>query len=152
MATGTFSDSTTQDLTAASTWSSSNTGVASVSNAAGSYGLATAVAAGTTTIKVISGGVSATAALTVTAITTGSATLSWNAPTTNTDGTPLTDLAGYKVHMGTSSGNYATVVDIGNVTTYSVSNLAPGTYYFVVTAYDSSSNESSFSNEASKTI
>ncbi len=151
-ATGTFSDSTTQDLTAASTWSSSNTGVATVSNAAGSYGLATAVAAGTATITATSGGVSATAALTVTAITTGSATLSWNAPTTNTDGTPLTDLAGYKVHMGTSSGNYTTVVDIGNVTTYAVSNLAPGTYYFVVTAYDSSSNESNFSNEASKTI
>jgi hypothetical protein len=75
--------------------------------------------------------------------------LSWNAPTTNTDGTPLTDLAGYKVHMGTSSGNYTTVVDIGNVTTYTVSNLAPGTYYFVVTAYDSSNIESGFSNEAS---
>jgi hypothetical protein len=126
--------------------------VATVSNAAGSYGLATAVAAGTTTITATSGGISATAALTVTAITTGSATLSWNAPTTNTDGTPLTDLVGYKVYMGTSSGNYTTVVNIGNVTTYVVNNLAPGTYYFVVTAYDSSNIESSFSNEASKTI
>ena len=151
-ATGTFSDSTTQDLTAASTWISSNTGVATVSNAAGSYGLATAVAAGTATITATSGGVSAAAALTVTAITTGSATLSWDAPTTYTDGTPLTDLAGYKVYMGTSSGNYTTVVDVGNVATYVVSNLAPDTYFFVVTAYDSASNESSFSNEASKTI
>ena len=151
-ASGTYSDGTTQVLTGTVTWNSSNTGVATVSNAAGSNGLATAVAAGTTTITATSGGVSATAGLTVTAITTGSATLSWNAPTTNTDGTPLTDLAGYKVHMGTSSGNYTTVVDIGNVMTYTVSNLAPGTYYFVVTAYDSSSNESSFSNEASKTI
>ena len=44
------------------------------------------------------------------------------------------------------------MVDVGNVTTYTVSNLAPGTYYFVVTAYDSSNDESSFSNEASKTI
>jgi uncharacterized protein YjdB len=126
--------------------------VATISNATGSNGLATAVAAGTTTITATSGGISATATLTVTAITTGSATLSWNAPTTNTDGTPLTDLAGYKLYMGTSSGNYTTVVNIGNVTTYTLSNLAPGTYYFVVTAYDSSSLESSFSNEASKTI
>jgi hypothetical protein len=49
-ATGTFSDTTTQDLTASVTWSSSATSVATISNAAGSNGKATAVAAGTTTI------------------------------------------------------------------------------------------------------
>jgi hypothetical protein len=127
--------------------------VATISNAAGSQGLATAVAAGSTTITAASGSVSGTASLTVTAITTtGSATLAWSAPTTNTDGTPLTDLAGYKVYYGTSSGNYTSSLDIGNVATYTVNNLSPGTYFFSVTAYDTSRIESSFSNEVSKTI
>ncbi len=150
-ATGTYSDDTTQNLTTVVTWSSSYTSVATISNATGSNGLATAVGAGTTTITAVSGGVSASTTLTVTA-TTGSATLSWNAPTTNTDGTTLTDLAGYKVYYGTSSGNYSTVINVGNVTTYAISNLAPGTYYFAVTAYDSTGAESSYSNQGSKTI
>jgi hypothetical protein len=152
-ATGTFSDSTTQNLTAAVTWNSSAAGVASISNAAGSKGLATAVAPGTTTITAVSGGVSGSATLTVTAITvTKSATLAWNAPTTNTDGTSLTDLAGYKIYYGTSSGNYATSVNVGNVTTYTINNLSTGTYYFAVTAYDSSAVESYYSNQVSKTF
>jgi fibronectin type 3 domain-containing protein len=83
----------------------------------------------------------------------GTATLSWNAPTTNADGTPLTDLAGYKVYYGTASRTYSQNIDVGNVTTYAVNNLTDGaTYYFAVTAYDTSSNESAYSNEASKTI
>jgi hypothetical protein len=81
-----------------------------------------------------------------------SATLSWEAPTTNADGTPLTDLGGYKVYYGTSSGNYTVSLDVGNVTTYKIDNLTPGTYYFAVTAYDTSGNESGYSNEVSKTI
>jgi hypothetical protein len=83
--------------------------------------------------------------------TTGTATLSWNAPTTNTDGTPLTDLAGYKVYYGTKSRTYTNSTVIGKVTTYTI-NLASGTYYFTVTAYDSTGLESTFSNEAAKTI
>src|SRR3990170_6672109 len=83
----------------------------------------------------------------------GEAVLTWDPPTTNTDGTPLTDLAGYKIHYGTTSGNYTTVIDVGNVTTYTVTNLTNNvTYYFATTAYDSSGNESGYSNEVSKTI
>ncbi len=142
-----------QDLTATVTWNSSTTGVASISNATGSKGLATAIAQGTTTITAVSGNVYGSATLTVTAITvTGSATLSWAAPTTNTDGTPLTDLAGYKIYYGTSPGNYTTSIDIGNVTTYTITNLSTGTYYFTVTAYDSSGIESSYSNQVNKTF
>src|SRR5262249_30447454 len=48
----------------------------------------------------------------------GTATLSWNAPTTNADGTALADLAGYKISYGFAPGNYSTTVDVGNVTTY----------------------------------
>ncbi len=80
-------------------------------------------------------------------------TLSWTPPTTNADATPLTDLAGYKVYFGTSSGSYSQSADAGNVTSYTWGNLAAGTpYYFTITAYDTSGNESSFSNEVSKTL
>ncbi len=79
-------------------------------------------------------------------------TLSWDPPTTNADGTPLTDLAGYKIYYGTESGNYTNHLDVGNVTTYTLTGLQPGTYYFAVTAYDTSNNESDFSNEVSTTI
>lgn len=82
----------------------------------------------------------------------GRATLTWESPTTASDGTPLTDLAGYKIYYGTSSGNYTEVIDAGNVTTRTVGRLAPGTYYFAVTAYNGSGYESDYSNEVSKTI
>jgi len=83
----------------------------------------------------------------------GTATLAWDAPTTNADGTPLTDLAGYMVYYGNSPGNYSQNMNVDNVTTYTVNNLTDGlTYYFAVTAYDTSGNESGYSNELSKTL
>ena len=82
----------------------------------------------------------------------GTATLSWDAPATSADGTPLTDLAGYKAHYGSEAGKYVTNVDVGNVTTYTVKDLKAGTYYFAVTAYDADGNESTFSNEATKKV
>jgi hypothetical protein len=83
----------------------------------------------------------------------GTATLSWDAPVTNADGTPLTDLAGYNVYYGPSPAVYGQVENVGNVMTYTINNLQDGlTYYFAVTAYDMSGNESGYSNEVSKTI
>ena len=92
--------------------------------------------------------------ISVQAVATGSATLSWTPPTQNTDGTPLTDLAGFKVRWGTSQGTYPNAATINNpgITTYLVENLPPSTYYFVATAFDTAGNESTFSNAASKTI
>ena len=82
----------------------------------------------------------------------GQATLSWTAPSTNTDGTSLTDLAGYKVYYGTAPGSYSQVITLGNTTSYTVTNLTGGVpYYFAATAYDTAWNESPFSNEVSKT-
>jgi hypothetical protein len=83
--------------------------------------------------------------------TDGVLNLSWVAPTTNADGTELTDLAGYKVYYGTSTGNYGTTpTDAGNVTTYTLTGLTKGTtYYIAVTAYDTSDNESDKSTEGS---
>jgi hypothetical protein len=57
-ATGTYTDNSTQDLTTAVTWSSSATGVATISNAAGSQGLASSAAAGVTTITATDPGTS----------------------------------------------------------------------------------------------
>ena len=83
----------------------------------------------------------------------GQASLSWEAPSTNEDGTSLTDLNGYKIYYGTAPGNYTQNVDVGNVTTYTFTNLTDGqTYYFVATAYNSAGVESSYSNEVTKII
>ena len=63
VATGTFSDNTTQDLTTSVTWSSSDGAVAVINNAAGSNGLATTAAIGSTTITATSGNISGTTVL-----------------------------------------------------------------------------------------
>jgi trimeric autotransporter adhesin len=68
-ATATFSDKSTQDVTAGVTWSSSSTAVASISNVSGSQGVATAASAGTTTIKAVFARKTAMTTLTVTAPT-----------------------------------------------------------------------------------
>ena len=79
--------------------------------------------------------------------------LSWTAPTTNTNGTPITDLAGYKLHIGNASRSYQQKIDVGKLTNYSVANLTDGsTYYFALTAYNSAGQESAYSTEASKTF
>jgi hypothetical protein len=78
----------------------------------------------------------------------GDVTLAWNAVSAS-------NLAGYRVYYGTSTGSYGTPLSAGTKTTYTVSSSylqAGKTYYFAVTAYDSSGNESSYSNEVSKTI
>jgi len=82
--------------------------------------------------------------------------LSWAAPTKNADGTALTDLAGYKLYYGQYSrqvnGVYEYSMDVGNLNSYTITSLTDGTlYYFAVTAYDTSKNESAYSNEASGT-
>ncbi len=84
----------------------------------------------------------------------GSASLSWTAPTVNTNGTPITDLAGYHIYYGTTEGSLDTFIDVPGaaLTEYEISNLASGTYFFTVTAYNSLGLESAASNQASKTI
>lgn len=67
-ATGTFADTSTQNLTNSVTWSSSSTAVATISNTAGSNGLATAVSNGSTTIQAQLGTVTGSTTLTVNAV------------------------------------------------------------------------------------
>ncbi len=76
-------------------------------------------------------------------------------PTENTDGTPLTNLSGYDIHYGTSSGNYTQTINVSNpgIATYVVDNLTPGTtYYFTVAAVNAAGTESPLSTEVSATV
>jgi hypothetical protein len=92
--------------------------------------------------------------ITVTQSASGTATLNWVAPTQNTDGSALTNLAGYHIYYGTSAGNLNQSVQIANpgLTTYVLSNLASGTWYFSVNDYTTAGVESAISNVVSKTL
>jgi hypothetical protein len=84
---------------------------------------------------------------------TGSITLVWDTPLTNEDGSPLTDLAGYRIHYGTSSTNLTNSINVGNETEATVSNLQSGvTYYIALTSYNTSGNESDYSSLLEVTI
>jgi hypothetical protein len=92
--------------------------------------------------------------ITVNAISNGSVTLNWTAPTENEDGTALVDLAGFHIYWGTTPGNYPNSLTINNasISTYVVDNLAPGTYEFVATSFNTSGVESIFSNSTTKVV
>jgi len=88
-------------------------------------------------------------------IATGTATVSWMPPTANTNGSTLTNLAGYKVHYGTSASNLNQTIQVANPgsTNYVLTNLTSGArWYFGVTSYTSKGVESSVSNIVSKAI
>lgn len=88
------------------------------------------------------------------ASTSNGAVLSWTAPTSNTDGSTLTNLAGYRISYGTNANALSQTIQVSNpsVTNYTIDNLAPGTYYFAVRAYTSTGTESANSNVQSKTV
>ena len=81
----------------------------------------------------------------------GIATLSWDAPTLNEDGSALIDLAGYKIYRGSLAdpSSHALVAELNSgFAAYVVENLGAGTHYFSITAVNSLSVESDFSNVA----
>ena len=84
----------------------------------------------------------------------GTATINWTPPQANTDGSALSNLAGYRIHYGTSSSALTQTVDIAQagLTSYTLTNLTTGIWYFGVSAYSSAGTESALSNVASKTI
>ena len=86
-----------------------------------------------------------------TPVTGTSVTLGWVAPTENSNGLPITDLAGYKIHYGTASENYTKVVAVSNpsISRYVMDSLESGTYFFAITAYNSKGIESTLSGEIS---
>jgi hypothetical protein len=60
--------------------------------------------------------------------------------------------AGFKVYYGRTPGVYDAAIDVGMAAGYDFTGLAPGTYYFSVTAYDATGSESPYSNEVSKNL
>jgi len=82
---------------------------------------------------------------------TGTATLTWAAPGTKADGTTTADVAGYVIRYGLQSGAY-TVSKAATSSPATVVGLAPGAWFFVVSAIDSAGNESESSYELSKTV
>jgi hypothetical protein len=84
----------------------------------------------------------------------GVALLSWLPPTENTDGSALTDLAGYRIYYGISPDNYSNTITLNNpgISSYLVENLVVSDWYFVISSFNSSGIESTYSTEVSKTI
>jgi ABC-type oligopeptide transport system substrate-binding subunit len=85
---------------------------------------------------------------------TGAATLSWQAPTTNTDGAALTDLSGYRIYYGMNPDDLTQTVQLTGVglQTYVIDDLGTGTWYFAIQAVTSTGVESALSAIVSKTI
>ena len=138
------------------TWSSTNTSTCTASGAwsgsraaAGSELVGPMDAASTFTLSCSGAGGNIVQMLTVSVMAPVS--LSWAAPTENVDGTPLTDLAGYRIYYGGQSRTYTEMVEIMEPasTAYTL-NLASGDYYVAMTALDQEGNESAYSNEVLK--
>ena len=86
--------------------------------------------------------------------TSNTAVVSWMPPTERTDGSVLTDLAGYRVYYGQSLNAMSNIIDVQNPgqTSQFIDNLETGTWYFAVTAFTADGLESGMSELAAKTI
>ena len=82
--------------------------------------------------------------------------LSWSPPVTRTDGSylPVGDLAGFRVYMGTSSGNLTPYIDLdsGDINEFTIKNLSSGSYYFAISAFDTDGQESGLSQVILKQV
>jgi hypothetical protein len=135
-AAGTQTAATTSGTTSSSSTASSSGSTTTTTSGSGSTVASTDK--GTTPVKT----------------TTGVATLDWMPPTENSDGSTLTDLAGYTVYYGTSPSSLTQSVKVTNpgLTAYTVTNLSSGTWYFAVTSYSSTGVESTRTGTVSTTI
>ncbi len=117
-------------------------------------GIVITVADGTATASLPAFSITVSGTTTTPPSATASASLSWVAPTKNSDGTPLTNLAGYNIYYGTDSAALTQTIQVANPAAlgHVVSGLATGTtWYFAVTSYTSAGEESSRSAISSKT-
>ena len=86
----------------------------------------------------------------------GAVTLAWDAPLDRADGSPLQpgEIEGYRIYYGTAEGNYPHRIDVndGTVVQITLTDLAPGTYYFVMTTLDTSGHESKYTSVVIRTV
>lgn len=147
-------DSLTFSISNKPAWATFDTGTGRLSGTpgpadVGTYtGIVISVSDGTTNVAL------AAFAITVIQVANGTATISWIPPTQNTDGSPLTDLAGYRIYYGTNATDLVEIVELSNpgLTSYVIQNLSSATWYFCMRAFRSNGTESEASNIASKTI
>jgi hypothetical protein len=144
------------------TWSSTN---ATSCTASGGWlgsratsGSSTTGALNTTTTYALActgagGTANKTATVTVGAVVNGStAIVSWEAPTTNTDGTPVTPLSGYTIYYGTSPSALShSIPASATATSYEITGLTPGPWYFAIAANAKVGTKSATSNIGSET-
>jgi hypothetical protein len=93
-------------------------------------------------------------AFAITVLQDGSVSISWEPPATNTDGTPTDALKGYKVFYGIASRQYTSSVPVMNpdITSATIEQLAPATWFFAVKAVNIDGVESDYSTEVSKNV
>jgi phospholipase C len=152
-ATGTFSNGHTSNVTQSVTWNSSTRTVATVSNATGTRGLASALVVGTTTIHAVADGITGSTILTVIATLTpptgliaipgnSQVALSWNAANGATS---------YAVYRSTVSGGPYSLINSITVTNYTDAGLTNNTTYFYVVTATGPGGTSAYSSQASAT-
>jgi Putative Ig domain len=85
---------------------------------------------------------------------TASAVIDWISPTKNTNGSPLTDLAGVRIYYGTSAANLSHMVQISSSTqtSYTLGNLTAGTWYFGGVSYTTTGAQSAMSHVVSMSV
>src|ERR1700722_11275127 len=90
----------------------------------------------------------------ITPSTADNVTLSWSAPTENTNGSALTNLAGYVIHYGTSANAMTQTIDINTagMLTYVVDNLSAGNWYFQIVSVNTAGVQSSPSSTVTASI
>jgi hypothetical protein len=148
----------TYSITNAPAWASFNSKTGQLSGSPKSTDIGT-----TTGIVITATDGSATASLTAFSIDvistaasgSGSAKVTWVAPTENSNGTALTDLAGYYVYYGTDASALSESIQVANPKTlnYEVTGLATGsTWYFAVASYTSTGQQSALSAISSKSL
>jgi hypothetical protein len=137
---------TTSTASASSSSSSSGGAVSSSSSSSGGSSSGTTLARGSSS----SGGSSSSSGTTTGAKT---ATLSWSAPTDNTDGSALTNLQSYNIYYGTSSSAMTNKIAVSvGLSNYVIQNMNSGTWYFAMTSVNSSGVESPLSGTVQVTL
>lgn len=83
----------------------------------------------------------------------GVVSLAWQPPAENEDGSPLTDLSGYRIYYGSFSRSYNDTITVNDAgATQWDMPLSSGEYYIAMTAFDAAGNESAYSNEIVRSV